>query len=92
MLTWKEDEGLALYANGDLVTKSSDPIPQEGKHAVDGFTRLAIGRSSSGPPYGNTKMSVGSLVFFETHLAKSDALKMFLYYWGNGKKSATYFS
>ena len=89
MLTWKEDEGLTLYANGELLAKSNDPIPEEGKHARDSFTRLAVGRSSSGPPYGNTKMSVGSLVFFETHLPKSDALKMFLYYWGNGKISMT---
>ena len=73
-----------MYIDG-LERDSSNAISQEGKHLQDKYTTLALGRSSTGPPYGYTKMSLGSVVFFDTVVPQKDIKKIFLYYWGNGK-------
>lgn len=85
LVTWKQEDGLTLYMDGNPVASSEAVVPQQGDHMEDSFTHLAVGRNTAGPPYGNTKMAMSSLVFFDHHVSSPDAKKISLYYWGSGK-------
>lgn len=85
IVTWKADAGLSLYMDGKPVASSEAMIAQKGEHLQDASTHLAVGRNTAGPPYGNTKMTVASLVFFDHHVRASDAQKISMYYWSSGK-------
>lgn len=67
------------------MASSEAVVAQQGEHLEDSISHLAVGRNSAGPPYGNTKMAVSSLVFFEHHVRSSDAQKISMYYWSSGE-------
>ncbi|XP_031555970.1 uncharacterized protein LOC116292758 [Actinia tenebrosa] len=89
LITWKQEDGLTLYMDGAPVASSEAVVPQRGDHLQDSLTRLAVGRNSAGPPYGNTKMALSSLVFFDHHVRTLDAKKISLYYWGSVSQSSS---
>jgi hypothetical protein len=71
--------------DGVPVASSEAVVPQQGDHMQDTFSHLAVGRNTAGPPYGNTKMAMSSLVFFDHHVRLLDAKKISMYYWGSGR-------
>ena len=85
MFTWKKNEGLSLYINGHLKDQMKHSINKPGLHHTDKFTRFEIARNVAGPPYGHAQFTINSLAFFDEHLSKADALREYIYYWGNGK-------
>ncbi|KAK3751286.1 hypothetical protein QZH41_012191, partial [Actinostola sp. cb2023] len=89
LVTWRPDSGLTLYFDGSPVASSEAVVAQKGEHLQDSFTHLAVGRNTAGPPYGNTKMTVSSLVFFEHHVRPVDAEKISMYYWGSVSQSSS---
>lgn len=85
MFTWKKNEGLSLYVNGHLKDHMKHLIDKPGLHHTDKLTRFEIARNIAGPPYGHAQFTINSLAFFDEHLSKADALREYIYYWGNGK-------
>ncbi len=85
MFTWKKNEGLSFYINGHLKDKMKHSINKPGLHHNDKFTRFEIARNIAGPPYGHAQFTINSLAFFDEYLSKADALREYIYYWGNGK-------
>ena len=88
MVTWARENGLALYINGTEIARARGYMPQEGDHDKDSHTRLIVGRSAAGAPYGYTKMVTSSLVFFDTEVPAESAKDVFLYFSSNGKAGA----
>ena len=85
MFTWKKNEGLSLYVNGHLKDHMKHLIDKPGLHHTDKLTRFEIARNIAGPPYGHAQFTINSLAFFDEHLSKADALREYIYYWGNGE-------
>jgi hypothetical protein len=85
MFTWKKNEGLSLYVNGHLKDHMKHLVNKPGLHHTDKFSRFEIARNIAGPPYGHAQFTINSLAFFDEHLSKADALREYIYYWGNGK-------
>ena len=84
MFTWKKTEGLSLYVNGHLKDQMKHLINKPGLHHTDKLTHFEIARNIAGPPYGHAQFTINSLAFFDEHLSKADALREYIYYWGNG--------
>lgn len=89
MVTWARENGLALYINGTEIARARGYMPQEGDHDKDSFTRLVVGRSAAGAPYGYTKMVASSLVFFDTEVPAESAKDVFLYFSSNVESSSS---
>lgn len=85
MFTWKNTEGLSLYINGQLKDHMKYAIDTPGMHHTDKFTRFEIARNTAGPPYGHAQFTINSLAFFDQLLSKAEALREYIYYWGNGR-------
>lgn len=89
MVTWARENGLALYINGTEIARARGYMPQEGDHDKDAYTRLIVGRSAAGAPYGYTRMVTSSLVFFDAEVPVASAKDVFLYFSSNGESDTS---
>lgn len=85
IITWSKDKGLHLYINGDPAGKTTDAIEVQ-FHNNAKNSKISIGRENTGKSDSMARMTTNIFILFDQYITKTEATKVYVYYWGHCKK------